>query len=91
MLNFENRLEADKHRNEMVLEFKRSLEKDENFLQLTNSEAIDYINLGDYMACVMEEFKKSLNYKLHLKALKNNNKEEEKGEEKGEGEDIRSN
>jgi hypothetical protein len=32
ILNFENRLEADKHRNEMVREFKRSLEMDENFL-----------------------------------------------------------
>jgi hypothetical protein len=31
-LNFENRLEVDKHRNEMVPEFKRSLEMDENFL-----------------------------------------------------------
>ena len=46
---------------------------DENFLQLTNSEAIDYVNLGTYMECVMEEFKKALSYKLHLKALKNNN------------------
>ena len=72
-LNFENRLEVDKHRNEMVPEFKRSLEMDENFLQLTNTEAIDYVNLGTYMECVMEEFKKALSYKLHLKALKNNN------------------
>ena len=50
-------------------------------MELTSSEAIDYINLSEYMACVMEEFNKALNYKLHLKTQKPSSPDEQKEDE----------
>jgi formyltetrahydrofolate hydrolase len=47
--------------------FSRSEELDKNFLDLTNQQAIDYINLGNYMAVVMDEFNKALEFKMQYK------------------------
>lgn len=85
MLNLENRLRDDYERNEMGKEFVVSEMLDKNFLDLTNQEAIDYINLATYMDLVMHEFKRAHDYKLKQKAKRSNlsdNDEEDDEEEK---------
>ena len=34
-----------------------------NFLELTNKQAIDYVNLGDFMRLVFQEFNKAFDSK----------------------------
>lgn len=82
-LLFAKRLEDDAHINEdFSPEFVRAAELDKNFLDLTNREAIDYKNLGDFMALVREEFDKAYQYKLKLKLI------EKGGVESSEQEDL---
>ena len=87
MLNLENRLRDDYERNEMGKNFVVSEMLDKNFLDLTNQEAIDYINLATYMDLVMQEFKRAHDYKLKQKAKRSNlsdNDEDDDEEEKDE-------
>ena len=65
----------------MGLHFQRSQEYDQNFLDLTNQEAIDYVNLGTYMDCVMFEFRKALDFKLKQKAKRSNLSDNEDDDE----------
>lgn len=54
-----DRLTADRDVNQFEdFQFRQSLDYEENFLTLTNRQSIDYVNLGDYMKLVMEEFQK---------------------------------
>jgi folate-dependent phosphoribosylglycinamide formyltransferase PurN len=60
-----NRLKSDRDVNRFEdYNFQRSLQYEETFLTLTNRQSIDYVNLGDFMRLVFEEFKKTYALKV---------------------------
>jgi len=63
---FPERLEADLNRNRFDGTFTRCVDLEQNFLTLSASQNIDYINLGDFMALVFEEFTKAYESKVPL-------------------------
>ena len=56
---FPQRLEEERGLNHFDGVFRRCVDLEENFLTLSATQNIDYINLGDFMALVFEEFKKA--------------------------------
>jgi hypothetical protein len=66
------RLEEDASIENSNPKFERAVELELNFIKLTDRGAIDYVNLGDFMRCVYDEFKKAFKIKCKEKEEKSN-------------------